>query len=301
MDQRTAPGQARTGDPEPLRAGSLMWDIAGEYRTMLIIPSALLTQVMHPMVGAAVGAHSVFRTDPWGRASRTSNSMLRYIYGGPLAAAEGRRLRELHKGFSGTDERGRPYHALNGAAYAWVNGSLFERYVTACRLFGCPLDRGQEEALYRDTLALGRVLGVPEREMPPTVSGFWSYFDGMVADRLEDNSTTRTLLAALRRPPRPPSLPAGLAPAWRPLRLALGEFSYRVTVGTLPPAVREILGLRWSRADQRALDALAAAVRTGFALLPERLRYVPAVYRIRTGRTAPQAHPRPQSGGTRGR
>jgi uncharacterized protein (DUF2236 family) len=144
------------GELVPLGRGSLMWDIAGEYRASLVIPATLLMQVMHPMVGAAVGEHSAFRADPWGWAHRTSNSMLRYIYGGPLALQEGRRLRELHRPIEGIDARGRRYHALNGVAYVWVHCSLFERYVTVRRLFGEPLDRGQEAALYRDTRQLGR-------------------------------------------------------------------------------------------------------------------------------------------------
>ena len=44
----------RSPEPEPLGAGSLMWDIAGEYWSLLIVPSALLLQVVHPMIGAAV-------------------------------------------------------------------------------------------------------------------------------------------------------------------------------------------------------------------------------------------------------
>jgi uncharacterized protein (DUF2236 family) len=265
----------------PLGRGSLMWDIAGEYRASLVIRATLLMQVMHPMVGAAVGEHSAFRTDPWGRAHRTSNSMLRYIYGGPLALQEGRRLRELHRPIEGIDARGRRYHALNGAACAWVNCSLFERYVTVRRLFGEPLDRGQEAALYRDTWQLGRVLHVPEREMPPTVEDFWRYFDDMVTNQLERNATTDEVLESLRHPKPPPSLPGPLAPTWRLPGFLLGRAAHFLTVGTLPAQVREILGLRWTGADQRRLDALAGGTRAAFPLLPERLRYVPAVARAR--------------------
>src|SRR5436190_8548306 len=96
--------------PVPLGPGSLMWDIAGEYRALLIVPSALLLQVAHPMVGAAVSRHSALGSDSWGRAMRTGSSMLRYIYGGPLALAEGERLRALHRPFRGVDEHGRTYH-----------------------------------------------------------------------------------------------------------------------------------------------------------------------------------------------
>lgn len=127
----------------PLRAGCLIWDIAGEYRSSLVIPSTLLLQVMYPMVGAAVWDHSVFRSDPWG-VHRTSNSMLRYIYGGELALDEGRRLRELHRPFHGVDGQGRAYHALNGEAYAWVNGTLFERNAAVRRRPGALRRRAEQ-------------------------------------------------------------------------------------------------------------------------------------------------------------
>ncbi|WP_186382357.1 oxygenase MpaB family protein [Amycolatopsis rhizosphaerae] len=265
----------------------MLWDVAGELRAALVIPSTLVLQVMHPMVGAAVGAHSVFRTDPWGRAERTSKSMLRYLYGGPAAAAEGRRLRELHAPIRGVDEHGRAYHALDGAAYAWVNCSAFERYVTACRLFGPPLDRARENELYQDIRRIGLILRVPTREMPATAGEFWAYFDDMVAHRLERNATTDELLEAIRHPPPPPASARWSDRAWRGPGRLLGGAAGFLTTGTLPPEIREILGLRWTNSDQRRLGRWAAVIRATFTLLPPRLRYLPSVARIRDGRTWP--------------
>ncbi|MFB9928480.1 oxygenase MpaB family protein [Amycolatopsis halotolerans] len=263
-------------NPEPLGAGSVLWDVAGELRAFLVIPSTLLLQVMHPVVGAAVSAHSAFRTDQWGRASRTSDSMLRYIYGGELALAEARRLRELHKPFQGVDEHGRRYHALNGAAYAWVNATLAERYLTSCALFGPKLSVRQQERLYADSVQLGHVLGVPGREMPPTLSEFRYYFATMIRERLERSDAALAVLSDLRDPPPPPAVPPAL---WRWPGRVLGRAAGFLTVGTLPPEVRDLLELRWTPADQHRFDRFAAGVRTWAPWLPERLRYVPAVRR----------------------
>lgn len=264
-----------------------MWDIAGEYRTLLIVPSALLMQVAHPMVGAAVAQHSGFSADIWGRGIRTGNSMLRYIYGGSMAVAEGRRLRILHQSLHGTDEQGRPYHALNGAAYTWVHLTLFERYVTARRLFGRPLSESQQLQLYAESLQLGRVLQVPEREMPPTLHDFRIYIRNMVANRLENTAAARALLVELRKPQRPLALPDRLGPVWPLLRETLGRVSWLLALGTIRPQLRELLGQRWTRAEQLELNALAAAVRTGHLFLPERLRYMREVARIRSGELRP--------------
>jgi uncharacterized protein (DUF2236 family) len=264
--------------PEPLGADSVMWDVAGELRAFLVIPSTLLLQVMHPAVGAAVSAHSVFRTDQWGRASRTSDSMLRYIYGGELALAEARRLRELHKPFRGVDAEGRPYHALDGAAYAWVNATLVERYLTSCSLFGPDLSVRQQERLYADSVQLGHVLGVPGREMPATLTEFRGYFATMVGDRLERSDAALAVLSDLRNPPPPPVVPGAL---WSLPARALGRAAGFLTAGTLSPEVRDLLDLPWTPADQRRFDHFAAGVRTCVPWLPERLRYVPAVLRLR--------------------
>jgi len=264
-----------------------MWDIAGEYRTLLIVPSALLLQVTHPMVGAAVAQHSCFSTDIWGRGIHTGNSMLRYLYGGPLALAEGRRLRTLHRSFYGTDEQGRPYHALNGAAYAWVSLTLFERYVTARRLFGRPLTESQQRQLYAESRQLGRVLQVPEREMPPTLGDFRKYLRDMAANHLENTAAARALLGELRKPQRPPVMPDRLGLVWPLPREILGRVSWLLAVGTIPPRLRELLAQRWTRAEQLELDALAAAVRAGYLFLPERLRYMRDVARVRSGELRP--------------
>jgi uncharacterized protein (DUF2236 family) len=279
-DQAAEPGA-------PLGAGSLFWDIAGEYRSALIAPSALLLQVTHPMVSVAVARHSAFQRDPWARAMRTGNSMLKFIYGGPLAIAEGRRLRDLHGSFQGVDEHGRRYHALNGPAYAWVNCTFFESYRTARRVFGKPLDDRQQRQLYAESLQLGRILQVPEREMPPTLEDFQAYFRDAVAHRLENTTTAQALLAALREPVRPPREAGRLAIMWPVVREPLRRLGLLVTIGTLPPEVRKLLGLRWTRAEQLQLDAVAAAVRAGYRLLPERRRYMPVVARVRSGELRP--------------
>src|ERR1022692_3107093 len=97
------------------------------------------------------------------------------------------------------------------------------------------------------------------REMPPTVEEFRAYYRHMVGHRLENTPAAQTLLAELKRPPRPPAVPAQLDPAWSALHGTLGRLAQLVTVGALPPELRELLDQRWNRRQQAELDALAAA------------------------------------------
>ncbi|MGW4794268.1 oxygenase MpaB family protein [Nonomuraea sp. NPDC004297] len=266
---------------EPFGPGSIHWDTAGEYRNLLVAGSALVLQTMHPAVGAAVAEHSTYKADPWGRLERTLASVQKWVYGGPGGPAEGQRLRELHKPISGVDEQGRSYHALNGEAWAWVHLTLFERFITLNRYFGTPFTRAQERRLYAESRQLGAILRVPEREVPEDLDAFWRYFDDMVAHRLEPHPTALDVLSALRGTPAPPGLPAPLRRLWTPVGVGAGEFNRFVTVGTLPPAVREKLGLRWTARDERRLRQVGRAVAMVTSRLPERLRYMPIAYRAR--------------------
>ncbi|MEU7896210.1 oxygenase MpaB family protein [Nonomuraea sp. NPDC049152] len=266
---------------EPFRPGTIHWDTAGEYRNLLVAGSALVLQTMHPAVGAAVAEHSTYKQDPWGRLTRTLTSVQKWVYGGAEAEREGRRLRQMHARISGTDERGRSYHALNGEAYAWVHLTLFERFVVLNRYFGTPYSGEKERRLYAESRRLGQILRVPEREVPPTLDDFWLYFDRMVAERLEPHPTALEVLATMRGTPAPPMVPRPLRGVWRPVGMGSGEFNYFVTVGTLPPAVREVLGLEWSQKDERRLRRLGRAVAALTPRLPERVRYMPIAYRAR--------------------
>ncbi|MFG1704478.1 oxygenase MpaB family protein [Nonomuraea sp. M3C6] len=268
-------------DVEPFGPGSMHWDTAGEYRNLLVAGSALVLQTMHPAVGAAVAEHSTYKADPWGRLNRTLASVQKWVYGGAGGPAEGERLRELHKPICGVDERGRPYHALNGEAWAWVHLTLFERFIVLNRYFGTPFTVEQERRLYAESRQLGAILRVPERELPADLEAFWRYFDDMVAHRLEPHPTALDVLSVLRGTPAPPGLPRPLRRLWTPVGASSGEFNHFVTVGTLPPAVRKKLGLRWTAREERRLRHLGHAVAMLTPRLPERLRYMPIAYHAR--------------------
>jgi uncharacterized protein (DUF2236 family) len=231
---------------------------------MLVLPASMVMQVAHPVVGAGVGEHSVFRTDPWGRLSHSLASTMTLVRGGPGAAAEAARLREVHRGIRGVDERGRRYSALDPRAYAWVHLILFERLVTMRRLFGRPLDDAERARLYAELVELGLVMGIARRRMPPDEPAFWPYLRRTVDEELEDHPTVHAFLDVLRRSEIPHPRWPGPAAWWPPVGRGIGGFSHFLAVGTLPPALRERLGLGWTRAQQRRLDRMGQ----GMARLP---------------------------------
>lgn len=238
--------------------------LAADRRLMMVLPGSMVMQVAHPVVGAGVGEHSVFRTDPWGRLAHSVASTLTLMNGGPAAAAEGERLRAVHREIRGVDPDGRRYSALHPGAYAWVHLVLFERLVTMRRVFGAPLDGAQRARLYVEMVELGGVLGIKRQHLPPDEPAFWPHLDRTIEEDLEDHPTVHAFLDVLRRSaiphPRWP-LPARW---WPPIGRGVGRFSHFLAVGTLPPRLRERLGLPWTPAQQRRLDVIAR----GTARLP---------------------------------
>ena len=278
------PDSPRAAGPPP--PGGMLWDVSGEIRALLMLPTALTLQTAHPAVGAGVDEHSVFRTDPWGRGERSLRSLLLWVYGGEEGAAEGRRLRELHRTIQGTDAHGRRYHALTPAHYAWVHATGFPVYRQGQRYLGRrPYTEAEERELYAEWLRVGRVLGIHDRDMPQSLEEFWPYWNRMLAEVIEPTAVARELAALDHGVPPPPYGPRWvrlvLRAAWPLLVRVLARLRRFVTVGLMPPGAREALGLPWTARQERRLRRFGRAVALVVPLLPERLRYLPMARRAR--------------------
>ncbi|MGQ0573341.1 MAG: oxygenase MpaB family protein [Pseudonocardia sp.] len=268
--------------PRASRPGSLLWELVGDWRLIMVMPGSMVMQVAHPVVGAGVGEHSVFRTDPWGRLLHSLDSTLTLIYGGAGALAEGRRLQEVHREIRGVDADGRRYSALNPEAYAWVHLILYERLVTMSRLLGPPLSGDDRVRLYAEMLELGRVLHIRPQHMPATEAEFWPYLDKTVSDRLEHHPTVDAFLDVLRRSDvPPPRWPGRLDRAWPPIGRRFGAMGHFLAVGSLSPQLRDLLGLSWTDRQERMLRRMGDGIARTAPRLPERWRYFPAAARAR--------------------
>ncbi|MFE0170758.1 oxygenase MpaB family protein [Streptomyces sp. NPDC059002] len=254
------------------RRGGAAWRYFGDTRNFLIAPQLLLLQVAHPVVGAGVEQHSDFRAAPWQRLWRTVSSLATVIYGGQAAAtAEADRIRALHRHLSGVDAQGRRYHALNPEAYHWVHATLVRGAHDGHRVFGRGMTDAETEEYYREMRDVGRVWGLKDHHLPPDWASFLAYYDEMVARRLESNRSVRDVLDELARPQKPPTrwIPG---PLWRPFAALSARWALLVTVGTLPPVLRERLGLTWTPRQERALRRFVRLVRLLMALVPPPLR-----------------------------
>jgi len=262
--------------PQP---DSVLWRYGGDARLIAAGAYAILLQVAHPIVGAGVSEHSNFRSDPWGRLLRTLDYSYTMTYGGPeRAGAMGKRIRSMHQAISGTiPETGKPYHALEPEAYAWVHATLADSIVRGHAMLGRPMAAVEVEAFYADWRRSGRLIGIDEGDLPPSWAEFGEYFEGMVAERLSRTAAVDEVLEALADPARPPlrRLPE---PAWRLLRVPAADNSLLITAGLLSPRLRKLFGITWTRGRAARFRLLAGASRAATPLLPGVVRNVGPSY-----------------------
>ena len=248
---------------------TVAWDRVSDLRGFMLAGYALLLQVSHPTVGAGVSDHSDFESEPWDRLLRTVDYVNLSVYGGDEAVAVGRRLRELHRTIKGHKPDGERYHALEPEAFAWVHATLADSIVEAHARFARPMSPGEVQRFYGEFAGAGRLVGVRRRDLPPDWASFRAYFDGMVAERLEHTESVDRVLRALHNSPPPPMIPDRV---WRVLRVAPRRALWLGTVGPLPPVLRARFGITWTRANERELRALGAAMRALTPVLPQRAK-----------------------------
>jgi uncharacterized protein (DUF2236 family) len=271
----------------PLGPDSLLWRVGFSRTSLLLAGRALLLQVAHPTIGAGVRDFSEFRTDPWGRLDRTVTSLLLQLFGGEGAAAEARRLREMHRSITGTGFDGSRYRALEPEAWAWVHIVNAETTLLFHDRMGRDLELSERERFWSEWRQVGLLLGIAPRHLPADLDALGALVDRTVATTLGDNETVRTLLETLTLHDVPPPSPAFPGPVWDALRPLGRSLLLDATVGTLPPALRDRLGLAWTDGQQRRLQRTATLVRTGAAALPDRVLHYPAAYRaVRAARRA---------------
>lgn len=279
--------------PRAPAKGSALYRRFGDGRAMLFGPHALLLQVAHPVVSAGVVEHSVFREQAWRRLTETVLSTSAWAYGGEEGARlEAARLRAMHTHIAGTLPDGARYTSLAPSPWTWVYATLIKSSIDAQQYFGRPIPRVDLDELYHQARELGLLLGIRAQDLPSTWDGFVAYVDTMIDEQLQRTEGAEQVIDFLRHITRPRPL-RFLVPTvlWRVLIAPVSWLALLVTAGTLPPGLRDRLGLPWSPGRQRLLGAFRGAVRAGYLLTPPRLRYLPAVWlgRFQTRRLREQA------------
>jgi len=239
---------------------------------------ALLLQIAHPLVAAGVARHSRFEAAPLQRLWRTLDLTLTIAFGRAAdALAAVRQIERVHARVHGElpdavgpFPRGTPYDANDPALLLWVHATLVDSALLAYERFVGRLTRAERAGFYAESTVVARLFGIPAGLIPATLPDFRAYMNVMLRGPvLAVGPASRAIAAALLSPP----LPFGLRQLAGSTRL--------FTIGLLPAAIRRRYGYQWSPAHERALRALAAAIRTGLPALPSVAREFPRARRAR--------------------
>jgi uncharacterized protein (DUF2236 family) len=266
------------------------WRINREATLFLGAGRALLLQLAHPWVAAAVATHSQTLRDPIGRFHRTFGIMFAMAFGTlDQALAAARSLHRRHEAVTGILPEsvgpfpaGSPYRANDISALCWVSATLTETALVVHDLVAPPLTPEERERYYAESTLLGAMFGIPRDALPRDWAGFATYCEEM------HQSETLTVTPAARAIAT--SVLAG-AGSW----LSSPDWYRALTASLLPERLRHAYRLPFGVCEQRSVDRALHRIRRVYPLLPPQLRtvgpYQEAVARL-SGRKRPAAFTR---------
>jgi uncharacterized protein (DUF2236 family) len=248
---------------------SQTWRVSREAAIFLGAGRALLLQLAHPWVAAAVAEHSRTFADPIGRFHRTFEIVFTMVFGTlEQAFTAARSLHRRHMaicgrlpGGAGPFTAGSSYRANDIEALTWVHATLIDSAVIAHDLVLSPLGAEERERHYSESRLFAGLFGIPRQSLPSDRQDFAAYFNAM------SSSTTLTVSPQARAIAR--QLFEGTG-TW----LRVPRWYQRLTVHLLPPQLRMGFGFRYEQADRLAAERTIKRLRRAYPLLPSRLRYV---------------------------
>ena len=291
LDRHRAAIRERLLKAEVVRAdaGSVSWKINREVIVIAGWGRAILLQLAHPLIGAGVADHSSFRGNlvtGFKRLTSTVGAMLSLTFGtDDEAITTAARINCIHDRVSGqlrepagTLQAGERYSAHDPELARWVHATLLDSIPLVYEQLVGALTTDERDRYCAEAVVIEPLFGIPEGLLPRDSAGLDAYVQEMLASgRLVVNPRSRAIARAILFPP-------GwrlMWPAFRVLQL--------ITIGLLPPAIRNGYGFTWRARDARALGRWTTALRLLHHLTPRVIREWPASRR-RPSPASPRLH-----------
>lgn len=243
------------------------WQVNREQVLLLGGGAALLMQVAHPKISAAIADHSDFREHPIQRLFRTVKTMRELIYGdNSLAAIE--RVNHIHSGVHGNMSEatsffsvGTPYSAANPELVLWVYATLVVTSLKAYSIFVRRLAPEDEQAFYLESRIIAKIFGAPDALIPSDLTSFQTYFSDMLdGPVLEITPTAQKLAEDIIHPPI------------RGFPATLGDLISIPTLALLPKQLRERYEFRWDSKRRLAWSIGRRSIRRILPFVPKLAR-----------------------------
>lgn len=243
---------------------------------------SLYLQALHPRAVAGIAQNSGYRSDPWGRFSRTSAFVGTVLYGTTAEAEQAAgRIRRLHARMTATDPRtGETFRIDEPELLLWVHITEVESFLITARRAGLELTDDEVDRYYAEQVRAAELMGLDPATVPATAAEVAAYYERIQPDlKLTKDSAETALFLTV------PPVPQGWASG--PLRLGLtlgpGRWAYfgvaATAVALLPPWARKIYGgLGWPTTDISAdlsVRGMRLLLKAALAAVPERYRIAP--------------------------
>lgn len=244
---------------------SVSWRVHRETTVLFGGARALLMQAAHPLVIAGATETGFYERNPWKRLERTLMLTYAITFGtGAEARAAVDRINEVHRFVRGTDPvTGLRYDAFDPELLLWVHACLVDSALLFERLTVGRLTAAERERFHREQMKAAELLGLPAVRIPATTEELRRYIDRVTDSGILRVSEASRRVAALFRHPPPGA-------EWRPVLRAVSWWAF----GTLPPRLRELYGVRWTRSREAALRATLGALRAARPAIPRRFRWI---------------------------
>ena len=246
----------------------MTWRIDREAAIFLGAGRALLLQLAHPWVAAAVAEHSRTFADPIGRFHRTFDVVFAMVFGSlDRALAAARHLHHRHATIvghlpeaSGPFESGSPYRANEIAALRWVHATLVDTALVVHDLILPPLSVEERERYWAESRLFGALFGLSSADLPEDWDSFAAYNAAMLqSDTLSVSAAARGVAGQI----------FGGRPWLRPPR-----WYQALSAKLLPERLRMGFGFAFDERDWKAADRAVTRIRRVYPKLPTRLRHV---------------------------
>jgi uncharacterized protein (DUF2236 family) len=268
---------SRSNSPDVLSdVGTVAWKLQKEIILLLAWSPAILLQLAHPLVAQGVADHSSFHAERWGRTRRlyrTLDAMLGLCFGTEREAlAVAARINAIHdrvqgqlRETAGIFPTGTSYSAHDPALLSWVHATLLAMNVCVYELFVAPLSAEDKNRYCAEASTIEGPLGIPKGRLPRTFGELQQYMEGTLASgEILVTDTARTLARMIVYP----EVPRVAEPAFELVRL--------ITLGVLPPQIRDGYGVAWGSRNEALLRLAARLVRGLLPLTPSVVRHWPA-------------------------
>lgn len=231
---------------------------------------ALIVGATHPVPYVGTSDRTWAKEHPFERLARTAKAF-EVIYFGTKDEAD-RMLRavdSLHQHVHGELQRdegtfpaGTRYDAFDPELMFWTMAMLADSSRVCFEALVRPMSIGEREDLWADWVRFGELFGMPRSAAPATAADFDDWMRSWIrGDRMHLTDEARIVGRAIAQDM---PVPIALRPGMTATNL--------VVQGLLPPEVRKLYGLTWTRAQDVAFRVATAAVRRSQRVVPDRVR-----------------------------